>query len=165
MLIFRNPTEGARDFSASARARLARATADAQKRLWRVGVQASVLLIVLAVALPAAAQFGHPLKGTWSGDWGPNKDKRTHVVLEFTWDGKVIGGRINPGPNAFTMQKATLDPDTWMIHIEADGKDASGKTVRYVIDGKMENIGAYQRFMTGTWAEGSRKGTFKVTRN
>src|SRR4029077_21177007 len=85
----------------------------------------AVLFVVLLVALPAAAQFGHPLKGTWSGDWGATKDKRSHVVLEFTWDGKAIGGRINPGPNGVELQKATLDPDTWMVHLEAAGKDAS----------------------------------------
>jgi hypothetical protein len=55
---------------------------------------------VLLVALPAFAQFGHPLKGTWSGDWGQTKDKQTHIVLEFHWDGKEITGRINPGPKA-----------------------------------------------------------------
>jgi len=125
----------------------------------------SVLVFVVLVALPAAAQFGHPLKGTWSGDWGTTKDKRSHVVLEFTWDGKAIGGRINPGPGGVELQKATLDPDTWMVHLEAAGKDASGKAVRYVIDGKMENIGAYQRVLSGTWTEGAVKGDFRVVRN
>jgi hypothetical protein len=125
----------------------------------------AVLFVVLLIALPAAAQFGHPLKGTWSGDWGTSKDKRTHVVLELTWEGKIIGGRINPGPKGVEIQKATLDADTWLVHIEADGKDASGKTVRYVIDGKLDNIGAYQRVLSGTWTEGGTKGDFKVVRN
>jgi hypothetical protein len=122
-------------------------------------------LVALAIALPAAAQFGHPLKGTWSGDWGPTKDKRTHVVLELNWDGKAITGTINPGPNGVAMKPATLDPETWAVHFEADGKDASGKAVRYVIDGKLENIGAYQRILSGTWTEGGTKGDFKVVRN
>jgi hypothetical protein len=51
------------------------------------------------------------------------------------------------------------------VQIEADGKDAAGKTVHYTIDGKLENIGVYQRFITGTWTEGGRKGDFKVVRN
>ena len=63
------------------------------------------------------------------------------------------------------MQKATLDPSTWTVHFEAERKDASGQAVRYVIEGKLENIGAYQRFITGTWTEGTRKGDFKVVRN
>ena len=32
-------------------------------------------------------------------------------------------------------------------------------------NGKVENIGAFARFITGTWTQGSQKGTFKVTRN
>jgi hypothetical protein len=123
------------------------------------------LLIALLMAAPALAQFGHPLKGTWSGDWGPTNDNRTRVLLELHWDGKAITGLINPGPKAVTLQKVTLDPATWGVHLEAEGKDASGQSVRYVIDGKLENIGVYQRFITGTWTEGAVKGTFKVVRN
>jgi hypothetical protein len=121
--------------------------------------------VVLLVAGSAAAQFGHPLKGTWSGDWGPTKDKQTHVVLEFNWDGKAITGNINPGPKAVAFQKADLDPSNWTVHIEAQGKDAAGASVRYVIDGKMENIGANNRVLSGTWLQGTEKGTFRVVRN
>src|ERR687887_2067900 len=127
--------------------------------------RALACVIALFFALPAFAQFGHPLKGTWSGDWGTSKDKRTHVVLELNWDGKAITGTINPGPNAVPLQKATLDADTWAVHLEGDGKDASGKAVHYAIDGKLENIGAYQRVLSGTWTEGGTKGDFKVVRN
>jgi hypothetical protein len=123
------------------------------------------LMMAVAVALPASAQFGHPLKGSWSGDWGTSKENRTHVVLELNWDGKAITGTINPGPNGVQMRKASLDPNTWAVHLEADGKDASGKTVHYAVDGKLENIGAYQRVISGTWMQGATKGDFKVIRN
>ena len=33
-----------------------------------------MVLAYVAVAATASAQFGHPLKGTWSGDWGVNAD-------------------------------------------------------------------------------------------
>jgi hypothetical protein len=122
------------------------------------------LLAALAVALPASAQFGHPLKGTWTGDWGANRDRRTRVVLEFHWDGKAITGTINPGPNAVPLQKASLEAESWTVRLEADGKDASGRVVHYAIDGKLENIGAYQRVLSGTWAEGATKGDFRVVR-
>ena len=124
-----------------------------------------LVFVLLAFAATASAQFGHPLKGTWSGDWGAGGNTRTHVVLEFNWDGKAITGSINPGANAAPFKVATLDPATWRVHAEADGKDASGANVHVVIDGKMENIGAYARFITGTWQQGSQKGDFKVTRN
>jgi hypothetical protein len=123
------------------------------------------VVLLLATALTASAQFGHPLKGTWSGDWGPSRDKRNHVVLELNWDGKAITGTINPGPNGVPIQKASLDADKWLVHIEADGKDPSGKSVRYLVDGKLENIGAYARILSGTWSEGGTKGDFRVVRN
>jgi hypothetical protein len=135
------------------------------KSSMRVVCRTAILMMALAVALPASAQFGHPLKGTWSGDWGTSKDRRTHIVLEMNWDGKAITGTINPGPKSVPLQKASLDPDTWTVHLEADGKDASGNAVHYAIDGKLENIGAYQRVLSGTWTEGGIKGDFKVTRN
>jgi hypothetical protein len=119
----------------------------------------------LAIASPAAAQFGHPLKGTWSGDWGAAKENRTRILLDLTWDGKALGGTINPGPNAVPLQKATLDASNWSVHLEGEGKDAAGKTVRYVVDGKLENIGAYNRTISGTWMQGDKKGDFRVVRN
>jgi hypothetical protein len=125
----------------------------------------AAVAVVLLAGGSALAQFGHPLKGTWSGDWGSAKDKQTHVVLEFNWDGKAITGNINPGPKAVSFQKAELDPSTWKVHVEAQGKDAAGAPLRYVIDGKMENIGAYQRVLSGTWIQGSEKSTFRVVRN
>ncbi len=122
-------------------------------------------IALLALAATASAQFGHPLKGSWSGDWGTSATSRLHVVLNLNWDGKAITGAINPGPNAVPLTVATLDPSTWMVHLEGDGKDANGRAVHYVIDGKLENLGAAQRFITGTWQQGSQRGTFKVTRN
>ena len=49
--------------------------------------------------------------------------------------------------------------------IWVDAPDGAGNTVHYVIDGKLENLGAYYRFMTGTWSQGTTKGDFKLTRN
>jgi len=119
----------------------------------------------VAVASSAYAQFGHPLKGTWSGDWGTGPNNRTHVVLDLNWDGKAITGAINPGANGVPLKVATLDPATWTVHFEGDGKDQSGASVHYVINGKLENLGAFARFITGTWTQGTAKGDFKITRN
>ena len=128
-------------------------------------VRLIAVLAGLGIAVTASAQFGHPLKGSWSGDWGPNKIDRTHVVLELNWDGKVMTGIINPGPSAVPMRKADLDPSTWLVHFDADGKDASGKAVHYAIDGKLENIGSARRVLSGTWTQGGVKGDFQVVRN
>ena len=128
-------------------------------------VGALVCVACLVAASNALAQFGHPLKGSWSGDWGPNKEQRTRVLLQMQWDGKAITGAVNPGPNVLTLTKATLDVATWMVHLEAEGKDSAGKPSQAVIDGKLENIGAYRRVLSGTWAQGGRKGDFRIVRN
>ena len=126
----------------------------------------SVGMIGLAAFLATAmAQYGHPLKGSWSGDWGPSKDSRTRVLLDLEWDGNAITGTINPGTDNVRLTKATLESTTWTVHFEAEGKDGAGKSVRYVIDGKLENLGSYYRVMTGSWQQGVRKGDFKLTRN
>jgi len=117
------------------------------------------MLTLAACVLAAAhalAQYGHPLKGSWSGDWGVNKDQRTRVLLQVQWDGKTITGAINPGPNALPLTKASLDPDTWQVHLEATG---------VVIDGKLENIGSAHRVLSGAWTQGGRKGDFRLVRN
>jgi hypothetical protein len=51
------------------------------------------------------------------------------------------------------------------VKLEAEGKDASGKAVPIVVDGRLENIGAYRRLLRGTWMQGSQKGEFVLTRN
>ncbi len=131
----------------------------------RTRLRIASLLICLAVAAAADAQYGHPLKGSWSGDWGPTKETRNRLLLQLNWDGKAITGTINPGPTAVSLQKATLDPSNWTVHFEAEGKDQSGRAVRYVVDGKLENLGAYNRVLSGTWTQGGVKGDFRVVRN
>jgi len=84
----------------------------------------------------------------------------------MTWDGKAIGGTIDPGPDAVPFKAASLDSTTWTVHIEAD-RPATAKSpaVRYVIDGKLSNLGSYNRSLSGTWTAGGTKGDFKLTRD
>src|SRR5688572_33512961 len=128
-------------------------------------VRIAGLLLFFVFAGAAAAQYGHPLKGSWSGDWGPAKDTRNRLLLELNWDGKAVTGTINPGPNAVPLQKASLDPSNWTVRFEAEAKDRSGQMIRYVIEGRLENLGSYNRVMTGTWTQGSVKGDFRLVRN
>jgi len=39
------------------------------------------LLACLTLVVTAFAQEGHPLKGTWLGDWGPSKTDRNQVTV------------------------------------------------------------------------------------
>ena len=128
--------------------------------------------IVLAVGLlafflvfSAIAQEGHPLTGSWHGTWGPNATQRNPVLLYMKWNSKNIEGTVNPGPNGVPFTMATMDPNNWTVHFEADGKDKAGNPVHIVIDGKIDNLGSYNRTIAGTWTQGSVKGDFKVTRD
>jgi hypothetical protein len=128
-----------------------------------------LLLAALMIALPvyALAQFGHPLKGQWSGEWGPKNDP-SRLLLDIHWDGKELTGRINPGTDGEgTFKKVTIDysPVTsWKVQIEGEAKDA-GKVVPVRVDGTLENLGAYSKVFHGTWTQGTKKGDFTVTRN
>jgi hypothetical protein len=127
--------------------------------------RATCLLACLAITTCVLAQAmnegqGHPLKGVWLGDWGTDQNNRNPVILEMSWDGKAITGSINPGPDAVHFTKAELDPSSWAVHLEAE---SSG--TRYVIDGKIENLGSLRRSIIGTWVQGTQKGNFKITRH
>jgi hypothetical protein len=120
-------------------------------------------LIAFAV-FTATAQEGHPLTGTWSGDWGPGAAQRTHITMVMTWDGKTISGTINPGPDAIPVAAIALDVTKWTIRFEADAKSASG-SVRIAAEGRLDDIASAHRTISGTWQQGTTKGDFKLTRD
>jgi hypothetical protein len=197
------------------------------------------LMVFGFIAGVALAQEGHPLKGSWLGDYGVTKTARTQVFLTMDWDGKAISGMINPGTDNIPFKIATLTPPTpapggggrgggrgggggagqgggqggrggggggqggggaaqagtppaaaapaaaapaapapppvpaapaappqpdWLLHIEADGKDRAGAVVKYVIDGKVENIGLTNRSIVGSWTVGTTKNDFRLVR-
>ena len=138
----------------------------------RIGrVRLVSFLACLGIAVTAFAQFGHPLAGTWSGDWGTTRDKRERLLVRMDWDGKQVTGTINPGANAIPLKTVTVipgpesEPGIWTIRMEAEGKDATGKTIPVSVDAKLQNIGSYNRVLTGTWTQAGVKGDFKLTRN
>jgi hypothetical protein len=119
----------------------------------------------LGLLVPLAGQEGHPMTGTWHGDWASSASQRTRLVLYMKWDSKNVTGMINPGPRSIPLTAATLDASKWTVHLEGEGKDQGGNPVKIVADGKMDNIGSYNRTITGTWSQGSAKGDFKLTRD
>jgi hypothetical protein len=133
----------------------------------RIVARIALSLVVgftLVLVQPAIAQEGHPMAGSWVGDWGPTKDQRTRVVVAMEWTGKELTATINPGPNAIKAKTVKVNPVDWSVHIEADGKDAQGRAVAYVIDGKIDDLGTYNRSIIGTWNAGTVKGDFSITR-
>src|SRR5215470_868290 len=64
---------------------------------------------VLAAAASVAAQVGHPLTGTWYGDFGMTAGQRNDLTVVMKWDGAATHGTVNPGPNAVPIKEARLD--------------------------------------------------------
>jgi hypothetical protein len=122
------------------------------------------------VVSASSAQEGHPLVGSWHGNWGLNATDRKDLtlIIDYTPDGAGITGIANPGYDhapllnpVLTIPKAT----DWNFKFEVDLKDKSGKTTHYVADGKLDQIGYDQRTLKGTWSAGTTKGDFKLTRD
>jgi hypothetical protein len=131
-------------------------------------VKAAILfcfLAALVVTVSAVAQEGHPLTGVWYGEWGPSATHRNQITVVMSWDGKNVTGIVNPGPESIALKVATLDSTKWMVHLEAEAKDQKGAPVRFVADGKLENIGSYNRTLKGTWSHGNVKGDFLLKRD
>ncbi|HYR88919.1 MAG TPA: hypothetical protein VE422_32900 [Terriglobia bacterium] len=122
-------------------------------------------LASLGIGVSGVAQEGHPLTGTWSGDWGPTITQRNHLTFVMNWDGKNVTGTINPGPDSIPLDRVLLDVNNWTVRIEADTKDQSGKAVRIAAEGKLEDIASWHRKITGTWVQGTTKGDFRLTRD
>ncbi|MDC0598919.1 hypothetical protein OAP18_03685 [Gammaproteobacteria bacterium] len=119
-----------------------------------------LFLLLTGVQSSVTAQEGFPLDGTWRGEWGVPGGEMTLAVVIMDWDGVNINGRINPGRNMVLFDSASLDPSNWNVHIEATAK--TGEAI--VIDGVLDNIGSYQRTMTGTWIIGGIENQITLTR-
>ncbi len=124
----------------------------------------TAVFFTTAFAPAAVAQEGHPLVGTWQGDWGPTAEDRNFLTIIMNWDGKAITGLVNPGPDSSELQVARLDSSTWSVTIETDVKDDAGQAHHIKLEGKLENIGTQTRSLNGTWDDGQGKGAFTLTR-
>ena len=120
--------------------------------------------IALLAQAPAAAQEGHPLKGSWLGTWAGNETHGENVLLVLDWDGQNITGIINPGTDNIAITKASLNPQGWVVTIEAEAGNGSGAAVRYVIEGRIENLELPNRSIIGTWRHQRGRGEFEASR-
>ena len=121
--------------------------------------------VCVYLAFTLSAQQGHPLTGTWSGDWGTTPTQRNAITLVMNWDGKNVTGILNPGPDSIPIASIYLDVTNWTVRIEADAKDQAGKAANVVAEGKLEDIGSYHRAINGSWQQGPAKGDFRLTRD
>jgi len=122
-------------------------------------VKCTAVIASLLLALCVSSQEGFPLDGTWRGEWGQAGNKNP-VVIVMKWDGKNVNGMINPGRNVVRFTGPVLEPSHWTVHIEA--KSADGQPI--VIDAKLDDIGSYNRTLTGSWKQGGVDQPFKMAR-
>ena len=133
-------------------------------------VRTMCFLACLTVAVTISAQEGHPLVGSWHGDWGTGATGRQDltVIIDYTPDGADVSGIVNPGYDHAALQNIQMTipkPTDWNIKFEVELKDKSGKATRYVAEGKLDKIGSDRRTLTGTFNTGTTKGDFKLTRD
>lgn len=134
----------------------------------------TIVAALLAIPAAAVAQFGHPLKGQWSGEWAAPGDP-VRLLLDLHWDGKAISGSVQEVTGAVDggsleaeVKNVTIDYSkvtSWAVTMEAEGKDAAGKPVQIRLNGTLENLGAYRRLFHGTMTQGGQSAPFTLTRN
>ena len=130
-----------------------------------------VVAAAVLVGVSARAQEGHPLAGTWYGDYTTGKQP-TDLTVIMKWDGKSVTGLINPGPNSKPLTSVAMDitpgkpagqgqqstegiPPVFKVRFEVDGM---------TFEGTLKNPVAGNRQLTGTWKRGTQTGTFQLRR-
>jgi len=121
----------------------------------------SIFLFSLFIPTTAMGQEGFPLDGTWRGEWGvPGDDELTMAVIVMNWDGEQISGRINPGRNMIFFEEASLDAENWIVRFSSTSKE--GQPIMY--EGVLEDIGSYNRTISGTWTIAGVENQLVLTR-
>jgi hypothetical protein len=130
----------------------------------RATFTAALAALAIGYCVTGAAQEGHPLKGSWLGTWAENAVHGNNVLLILDWDGEKITGMINPGTDNIPIGAASLDPEGWVVRLEARAEDGSGDVLNYVIEGRIENLELATRSISGTWRNERGNGVFEVGR-
>jgi len=115
-------------------------------------------LLLAAGCAPKPTSSNEAPSGTWSGDYGPDPDRRDPVTLDLRWENSVLRGTVHAGPRSLDLQNTSFKPETGAITMEFEAQ-ANGRAVHYVIDGKVEG-----NQMKGTWGHDDVKGDFRLTR-
>ena len=133
--------------------------------------ECSFFVASMMVAVAVAAQEGHPLTGTWYGEYGAGNQKNDLTVI-MKWDGRNVTGSINPGPKSTPLTSAVLDITPGKPAPQGQNS-TTGKppifNVRFEVDGMtfvgtIQNPVAGNRRIVGTWSRGNEKGTFQIRR-
>jgi hypothetical protein len=121
----------------------------------------ALLLLLLTAAPVVQAQEGHPLVGTWQGNWGENNNLLTIIM---NWDGQRISGIVNPGPGSTEIEAANLDSSRWQVELEMPLTDDTGNSGDFSMNGEMINVTSRIRAINGNWRYRGDSGSFILTR-
>lgn len=124
----------------------------------------AVAAATLMAASPGFGQQGHPLSGSWHGEWGPPAS-RTDLTVIMDWDGQRVTGLVNPVTDRAPLRNATLDSGNWTVRFEVDVKGPSDQTLHCVADGRLGQLGSDRRTLSGTWNCGSLASEFEMIRD
>lgn len=125
----------------------------------RNGISLVIALLIAACASQQPAVSNTPPSGNWSGDFGPDAQRREPVAVDLRWEGGNLGGAVRIGVRSLPITKASFTPETGAIVLEFDAQGNGGQIVHYVIEGKVEG-----NMMTGNWHHDDVRGDFRVTR-
>jgi hypothetical protein len=106
------------------------------------------------ISTAVTAQEGHPIKGSWIGEWEGN-DLGNSLLMVMNWDGKNITGIVNPGTDNLQIQSAQLNADNWTVTIKAGD---------YTLEGTFARLELPNRSISGKWSGGGDSGSFEIVR-
>ena len=118
-----------------------------------------IALLIAACASQQPAVSNIPPSGNWSGDYGPDAQRREPVAVDLRWEGANLSGTVRLGVRSLPFTKASFTPATGVITLEFDAQGNGGQIVHYLIEGKVEG-----NMMTGNWRHDDQHGDFRVTR-
>jgi hypothetical protein len=119
----------------------------------------AIFSFLVAACASKAMSSEKPPAGNWSGDYGPDSERRESIRVELRWENDNLRGVVYAGPRSIEISKASFKPETGAIALEFETQGNNGQPVRYTIEGKVEG-----NTMKGTWRHDDQRGDFKVTR-
>ena len=119
---------------------------------------AITLLALYACASQPAVSTDAP-SGVWSGNYEISPGRSEAISVELRWEDESLRGVVRTGFRTLPVTKASFDRDTGAITIEFDAEGNGGRTVHYLVDGKVSGS-----TMTGTWSHDDQRGAFRVVK-
>ena len=118
-----------------------------------------ITLLLLSACRSEPAVSREAPSGTWSGDYVIGSDQREPISVDLRWEGTNLRGVVHAGPRSLPITNASFKPETGVISMEFDAEGNRGRTVHYIINGKVNGD-----TITGTWTHDDQQGEFRVTK-